>query len=385
MLTRYFVTLLQYASTFPVLYCCYEESIITLLQTVCAALASENICSALFAVLLFFAGMDDTVTMSFFGVSDTLLDWGIYYLIHLLTLLALYLLFGRVPRETADEKSRKALTFLSIGIFLAITVLSSFVSQHRAESPVLYVACRSYSVLAALFVLIIRSDLFHASAYRTEISTMEGIIAQERNQYKLIKQNIDYINVHCHDLKNRLATLTGRLNEEDIRTLQEAMTIYEENIKTGNDVLDTVMYENQVLCKQAGIRLSCLADGELLSFMRTRHLYAIFSNALRNAIEAASLVENPEKRVVSMTVGAHHDMVEISIINYFSGQVKLCNDLPAVTSKAERNQHGFGMKSITYAAAQYNGTVKATVEEDVFSLLIAIPIPQESKAKKETP
>lgn len=39
-----------------------------------------------------------------------------------------------------------------------------------------------------------------------------------------------------------------------------------------------------------GISFTSMADGECLSFMRTRHIYALFSNALDNAVEAVMRV-----------------------------------------------------------------------------------------------
>ena len=68
-----------------------------------------------------------------------------------------------------------------------------------------------------------------------------------------------------------------------------------------------------------GISFTSMADGECLSFMRTRHIYALFSNALDNAVEAVMRVSSPEKRVISLHIRQLSSEVEIAVMNYYEG------------------------------------------------------------------
>ena len=45
-----------------------------------------------------------------------------------------------------------------------------------------------------------------------------------------------------------------------------------------------------------------------------------------------------------------------------------------MTTKAEKSEHGYGMKSIREIAEKYNGTVSAKIEGDIFTLTIMIPM-----------
>ena len=51
------------------------------------------------------------------------------------------------------------------------------------------------------------------------------------------------------------------------------------------DVVEKSPNKNGGISMNNGISFTSMADGECLSFMRTRHIYALFSNALDNAVE----------------------------------------------------------------------------------------------------
>lgn len=205
---------------------------------------------------------------------------------------------------------------------------------------------------------------------------MEQVLHEERKQYQANKENIDIINMKCHDLKHQLTALAGKLTEQEIATLQEAIKIYDSNIRTGNEVLDVILYEKNLICQKENIRLSCIANGEILSFMRTSHIYSLFNNAISNAMEAVRTVENPEKRVISVTVNKVVNAVEICITNYYEGPRTISNGQPA-TTKENRNQHGFGIMSMKYVVDLYHGTLDVSTDNDIFTLQVHIPIPKQ--------
>lgn len=99
---------------------------------------------------------------------------------------------------------------------------------------------------------------------------------------------------------------------------------------------------------------------------------------LDNAVEAVEKLENPEKKIISMTVESRGGLLCIQTNNYFSGELTLENGLPK-TSKGDEQFHGFGVKSIRHVAEKYGGTVTVETDNDVFILLINIPQPLSEK------
>ena len=110
-------------------------------------------------------------------------------------------------------------------------------------------------------------------------------------------ENVDLINRKCHDLKHQIAALRRisdrREREESIQALEQSVMIYDSVVKTGNDILDTVLTEKSLLCESRGITLTCVADGDCLDFMDGVDIYTIFGNALDNAIESVTPLDDP--------------------------------------------------------------------------------------------
>ena len=64
--------------------------------------------------------------------------------------------------------------------------------------------------------------------------------------------------------------------------------------------------------------------------------------------------------------------------NYCEGSLNFSEGLP-VTTKEDRNFHGYGLKSIRYVAKKYGGTVTARMEKQWFVLQLLFPRPAQPK------
>src|SRR5699024_8892122 len=102
-------------------------------------------------------------------------------------------------------------------------------------------------------------------------------------------------------------------------------------------------------------------------------IYSLFGNALDNAIEAVLPLEE-DRRTISLFVKRAHNMVSIHIENYFSGERIFSGDLP-VTTKADKEYHGYGMLSMKTVVEKYGGTMAVEIRGDVFCLNLLFPLP----------
>lgn len=62
------------------------------------------------------------------------------------------------------------------------------------------------------------------------------------------------------------------------------------------------------------------------------------------------------------------------ISNYCEGEVVMRDGLP-VSTKKDRRMHGYGVRSIRYAAEKYSGSVAYEQEKEQFRVKILIPKP----------
>ncbi len=72
--------------------------------------------------------------------------------------------------------------------------------------------------------------------------------------------------------------------------------------------------EKFMQCENKKIRLDCMIDGELLSFMKKSDVYSLFGNAIDNAIEAVDKINDEEKRCINIRLTKSHDIFLLSCV-----------------------------------------------------------------------
>ncbi len=225
-------------------------------------------------------------------------------------------------------------------------------------------------------ILYLQNELFRKSSMKQELELVTLLLQKEQEQYRLSKENIAIINQKCHDLKHQIRAVR-QVNEaerdEYLKEIEKSVSIYEAIVKTGNEVLDTILTEKSLYCRDRGITISCVADGKLLEFIHHMDLYSLFGNALDNAIEAVEGFEEQEKRQIDVLVYRQQNFLVVNIINPMKDSLTLENEMP-VTTKKDKNLHGFGIRSMKYIIKKYDGFFNITEEDGCFSLKFLFPI-----------
>lgn len=294
-----------------------------------------------------------------------------------------YILFARkMPIAGQYQVSRgEAIRSAVIVLFFALYLSMLAGNAQKANDPenlVLFLICRTYAFLCCFFVLWAQTSMKETVAARAQLHTQELLTQKQREQYELSRDNIDIINRKCHDLKHQVAALREVRNEEQrdsyLEEIERSVMIYDSVVKTGNEVLDTILTERSLSCEKEGISWTCMADGAKLGFMDPVDLYTILGNALDNAIECVRELTDTDKRVVSVNVFAKPGMVVLQVENYYGTEIQFCNGLP-VTSKEDTKFHGFGLHSIRSTAEKYGGSISIDTQNNIFLLCVVIPIP----------
>ena len=306
-------------------------------------------------------------------------------LIEMLLSLVLFIGFNLVIRftlarwmpEDSKEKLGPRQLISAIVIFCAFEVVGytpgvEVYKQGDSKWMIIYLT----QILLGV-ILYLQSEMFKKSAMRQELEVMNMLWKKEQEQYELSKENIALINQKCHDLKHQIRAIRS-MNEAEIdaylKEMEDSIEIYESIVKTGNEVLDTILTEKSLYCKERGITVSCVADGSQMGFINTIDLYAILGNALDNAIEAVEKFAHQEKRQIDVMIYRQQQFLVINIVNPTKEMPVFEEELPKTTKK-DRFHHGFGLKNIQYMVRKYDGNLNVSVEDGCFSLKILIPIP----------
>ncbi|MDE6589271.1 MAG: ATP-binding protein [Oscillospiraceae bacterium] len=218
--------------------------------------------------------------------------------------------------------------------------------------------------------------VYQTSFLQYERELTSQLLREKSEQYEFTKENIEFIQRKCHDLKRQLRALELAGDEERKAVLEEtrrAAEFYDATIRTGHEVIDTLLTEKNLLCVNRNIRLSCAVSVRGVDRIGTVDLYTMLSNALDNAIESAERLEEPGMKTIRFSMFQQGEMLCIEVENYYAGTVKLRDGLP-VTSKKDAANHGIGVKSIRTLAQRYGGGIAISTENQTFLLQIVIPL-----------
>ncbi len=284
-----------------------------------------------------------------------------------------------IKRAGAIHIDNKKLLALS-GFVLLVDVVLGLVSMvfEMSGAPHAHMALFAvYNGLCCVFVLGLLFSLLANKRLELEVAVMAQLMEDEKKQYQISRDNIEIINLKCHDLKHQIRQLrtdSARVDDAALREIEDAVGIYDSVARTGNDALDVILTEKSLICERAGIHLSCIAHGEKIGFLSPGDVYALFGNALDNAIEAVMRIDDPARRNIGLNIQAQGRLLSIHVENNLCGEPTFENGLPQ-TIKEDKRYHGFGMKSMQMIVERYNGCLTADVQEKIFHLNIVIPIP----------
>ena len=303
--------------------------------------------------------------------------WGVGFLVFVFVLCVIAMTIGKWMPERGKKKIGPRQICLAIFMSLIYAGTGSFIHYYGISAEYFQWVPLFLFQLMLLLILYLQNEMFKKSDIKQELEVMNLLWKKEQEQYRISKENIALINQKCHDLKHQIRALRNSTEEgtrEYLREIENSIQIYETIVKTGNEVLDTILTEKSLYCYKNEINLTCIADGTLLNFMNEAELYSLFGNALDNAISAVQKAADPQKRYIGLNISRVKGFVTVNVHNYYDGSIRYSENGMPITTKVDRENHGFGLKSIVYIVEKYGGKVSVQAEAHVFNLNIIFPV-----------
>ena len=288
---------------------------------------------------------------------------------------------GHFPTDERLQINGKELlsaVLIALGAFAISNI--SFVMPNTpfssATSSILYV--RTLVDFGGLVMLFSMQEKREELRMRSENQTMNILLQRQYDQYRLSIDNIELLRREFHDLKHYMIAIRSeqdpKKKEQYLSEMEEAIHTQEAFTNTGNSVLDVVLTTKSTYCMQKHITFTCMADGKLISFMHVKDICSIFGNALDNAIECVSQFDDPEKRLITLSMYQKNQLLMIQCENYTDTILHLKSDQLPSTTKQNAGYHGYGLKSIQHAAQKYGGSMTLHAKDHWFTLQVLIPL-----------
>lgn len=289
------------------------------------------------------------------------LFFAIYVVVYLL---AYFVVIKRIRKKEVSISGAN----LVVSSLLAALVILAFEFASKFNMGV---AAGLYQILSCLLMIMVAFGFFRESNIEKEKVQLQYYLQGEQKHYEDLCESMKLVNIKCHDLKYALTEDTS-----DKTYKQEATAVVEmyDNLDlTDCEPLNVVIADKNLLCEKYGIKLYCIADGKALRFMQPQDIFIMFGNALDNAIEYLRQVDDVGKRLIYLRVNTVNEMSVVNIENYYDGELRFDENNEIETSKSDKANHGWGLKSIRYIVEKYNGTVSVNVDNNAFVVTAIFP------------
>lgn len=375
-----FVFIVLFIISLLIIKFCFDESTYSVMFSGLAGYTVQHLAyesKNLLVLICGFEGMKNDIYSDgqyiFASVNEIIIYLATYICIYLL----FYLIFGKRIKQNNNTDLRSG-TLLSLASLIIIidVVLNMIVVYRSYNSPdVTYQIVSSlYNIICCTLALLIQFGVLTRQQLERKVDIIYQLWQHDLKQYNFSKESIDLINQKCHDIKHQIRKYKGTesLTEDAILELEEAISIYDSHIKTGNNALDIILSEKILFCKKNNIDITCMADGSKLDFMSDTSIYSLFGNILDNAIEAVLKLEE-DKRIIGVVVKKEEELLTIHVYNYY-GEELIIEDNHLITSKHDKTNHGFGLDSIRMITESYGGNFSIKYDNNIFNINILFPL-----------
>ena len=315
------------------------------------------------------AGMSPVQALIMFDVVSA-----VFYTVRIILLFLMLRLILHVYTDKKHETTGKELLVLLapvlsivLGYWMLTFFLNSYVDDTGQTFFLVHASFRwflsFYQVIAFVSILVViraYQQISQGMQEEKERALLRGQMTEMEHHIHQVEKMYGEIRGVRHDLAGHIMVIDNLIEEQEYAQAKEYMeglknesAGMDTKVKTGNPVTDIILHEKDGEATAEGIRFEAdfrfPGTGKVEAF----DLSIVLNNALSNAIAGAK--ESGEKYIV-LRSWMDNNAYMIEVRNSFGGTLIMDEEtgLP-LTSKSNKQDHGFGLINIRKIAAKYHG------------------------------
>ena len=233
------------------------------------------------------------------------------------------------------------------------------------------------SVFYIVFVLVYYAETQKEKTVQQERDLIAAQLKEARTEFDTLSRMQDQTRQYRHDMRHHFTLLQGLAAKGDVaqiagylQTVQADLDAFTPTRYCENETVNLLLSYFETLAKQAGVALVVNAGVPNPISVSDTELCSLLSNSLENAIAAASVVPEAEKRTVSVQITVYKDKLLLSVENPYIEEISFQKGLP----RTNRPEHGYGTRSMAAIAELHGGQALFSANAGVFSLKVMIPL-----------
>lgn len=231
-------------------------------------------------------------------------------------------------------------------------------SDNPNEREVLLV---SFSFLFLNFMLFyIIEDIVKGEEEKREAQQFRERAKSQLAMYQYMSDTYIRQREQMHDVHNHLLCLQGLLHSGRYEEAERYLNRYQgswveeaDYINTNHAVINSILNQKYREAKRQGIAMALAVNDLHAVTVKDEDIVVILSNILDNAIEACAGLQ-AGSRIIRLKCRLEKGKLEISCQNPV-GHAVIPENGGYATSKADREQHGIGLKNVKSAVDKYYG------------------------------
>ena len=287
-----------------------------------------------------------------------------------------------VKKRESTVKQQLGMLVLAIEgdlvLMIAQVIYNNSIKLGVSSAIVAFVLC-----LAGLYLICFALSLDNTMAkeyYKVVNKTLETQIRSQYSYYRKLEQVTKETRAIKHDMKNHIIVMKGMVEKGDLEgvsdyldNIQSTMDNVSVVIHTGNSIVDSIVNEKNEIAtsKEINMKVNVSLPEEIKVI--PMDLCVMVANSLDNAIEACEKIASGGKKEISLYGRCERGYLSFIISNTVAKSVHISHNA-VVTDKADKLNHGYGLRNIKNSVKRNGGKVNIECQEGVFSLYIDIPL-----------
>lgn len=275
--------------------------------------------------------------------------------------------------QTQNLSSNKSTLFLSIFSFFSGFIALVLVAVSMDIHLPLYLDIAITISALLLLALNIFLAWFHTyiQEKKQEFMELQLLLQKESDTatyYQSLNNQDEEQKILIHDIRRHLQSIADLNTQGEkekialyINQIIQSSELQDSVRVCDNDLLNTIIIRFKQQCKKCDTSLMTDIRSNCIDFLSEHDITTLFSNLLENAVEATNNIPNS---FIELTVTPHinENLTIITMINSCIKNPFSENNQRLISTKKNKWQHGYGIKSIQRVAKKYDGNTQIYYE-----------------------
>lgn len=331
--------------------------------------------SAIYVVIFIFADILATIVIMCFGIEYSMSGGDdVTYIVGamLSDFIRLWLLayVGKILRGRIYDLPVSYWIFMFVCPILSVMCLIIFdIYLMQAETVnQLLVFIPSFCILYINFMLF---SFFKTFSEKIKLKVVEELAQREEENYRILQNNESELREMRHNMRNNIMMLNEYLKNGDAETalkhlgdIQNTLEQIPAAVCTSNPAIDAAINIGGRKAQLEDIDYKVQIIGNRKVFVEAGDICNFLSNAIDNAIEGCM---NCKEQYIYIELNISQSNLKIHIENSTLRQDKP-HMFEFMTTKPDKKNHGYGMKSMKAVVKKYNGIMNTVIDDGIFYL-----------------